>query len=113
MRARVPITVGLGAGVSLAMSVTLGQGGTTIVIFCGALISALAFGGWVLSKDDRTERLVLLIRALRGRTTGPTKPGPKQTEPGTKQIEPGTKQVGPGPEQVEPGPKPVRPGPKD
>lgn len=99
MRARVPISAGLGAGVSLALSVTLGQGGTTIVIFCGALISALAFGGWVLSKDDRTERLVLLIRALRGRTTGPAKPGPKQ--------------AGPGPKQIEPGPKPVKPGPKE
>jgi hypothetical protein len=85
MQARVPITVGLGAGISLALSVTLGRDGTTIVIFCGALVSTLAFGGWVLSKDDRTERLVRLIRALRGRTGGPAKPGPKQSiKPGPK-----------------------------
>jgi len=86
MRARVPITVGLGAGISVALSVTLGRGGTTIVILCAALVSTLAFGGWVLSKDDRTERLVRLIRALRGRSSGPVKPGPRESvKPGSKE----------------------------
>jgi hypothetical protein len=35
---------------------------------CGTVASALAFGGWVLSTDDRTERLERLIRAFRGRS---------------------------------------------
>ncbi len=45
-----------------------GSAGVTVLAVCGVAASALAFGGWVLSTDDRTERLERLIRALRGRT---------------------------------------------
>jgi hypothetical protein len=68
MRARVPITIGLSFGASLALSFTAGSAGVTVLAVCGVTASALAFGGWVLSTDDRTERLERLIRALRGRT---------------------------------------------
>ena len=73
MRARVPITIGLSFGVSLALSVTAGSAGVTVLAICGTVASALAFGGWVLSTDDRTERLERLIRALRGRPGRHTK----------------------------------------
>ena len=74
MRARVPITLGLSLGVSLALSVTVGPGQATIVGLCLLLGTALVFGGWVLSADDRTERLERIIQALRGR---PGKPAPR------------------------------------
>lgn len=70
MRARVPLTIGLSFGVSMALSVTAGSAGVTVLAVCGTVASALAFGGWVLSTDDRTERLERLIRALRGRSGG-------------------------------------------
>jgi hypothetical protein len=80
MRARIPATIGLSCCGSLALSFTMGTGGVTILVVCALLICALAFGGWVLSTDARTERLERLIRALRGRARArrPTKPGPKQ-----------------------------------
>jgi hypothetical protein len=75
MRARVPITVGgLSVAVSLVLSAIVGSGGATILGLCLLLLGALAFGVWVLSANDRTERLERLIRALR-EVTG--KPGQK------------------------------------
>ena len=68
MRARVPITIGLSLGLSLALSLTAGPAGVTVLAVCGTVASALAFGCWVLSTDDRTERLVRLIAAARGRS---------------------------------------------
>ena len=68
MRARVPITIGLSFGASLALSLTAGSAGVTVLAVCGTVASALAFSGWVLSTDDRTERLERLIGALRGRS---------------------------------------------
>jgi hypothetical protein len=67
MRVRVPITIGLSFGLSLALSLTAGSTGVTVLAVCGTVASALAFGSWVLSTDDRTERLERLIKALRGR----------------------------------------------
>jgi hypothetical protein len=66
MRARVPITLGLSAGLSLALSLTAGSAGVTILAVSGVVAGALAFGSWVLSTDARTERLERLIMALRG-----------------------------------------------
>jgi hypothetical protein len=68
VRARVPITIGLSFGASLALSLTAGSAGVTVLAVCGTVASALAFSGWVLSTDDRTARLERLIRALRGRS---------------------------------------------
>ena len=68
MRARVPITIGLSFGASLALSLTAGSGEVTVLAVCGTVARSLAFSGWVLSTDDRTERLERLIRALRGRS---------------------------------------------
>jgi hypothetical protein len=78
MRARVPITLGLSAGLSLALSLTAGSAGVTILAVSGVVAGALAFGSWVLSTDDRTERLERLIMALRGRSGRPTKTPPKK-----------------------------------
>jgi len=78
MRARIPITIGLSFGVSLALSFTAGSAGVTVLAVCGTVATALAFGGWVLSTDDRTERLVRLIRALRGRSGRRAKPHEKK-----------------------------------
>jgi hypothetical protein len=88
MRARIPVTLGLSCCGSLALSFTVGSGAVTIGAVCAILAGALAFGGWVLSTDDRTERLERLIRAVRGRTRSrrPAKPGPKESaRPGPKE----------------------------
>jgi hypothetical protein len=78
MRARVPITLGLSAGLSLALSLTAGSAGVTILAVSGVVAGALAFGSWVLSTDDRTERLERLIMALRGRSGRHTKTPPNK-----------------------------------
>jgi hypothetical protein len=65
MRARVPITIGLSSGLSLALALTTGSTGVTVLAVCGTVAGTLAFGSWVLS-TDRTERLERLIRAIRG-----------------------------------------------
>jgi hypothetical protein len=81
MRARVPITIGgLSVAASLVVSAVIGSSGITVVVCCLALLAALAFGIWVLSANDRTERLVSLIQAIRGS-------GGKTIGPGGKTIE--------------------------
>ena len=45
MRARIPITIGLSFGASLALSFTAGSAGVTILAVCGTVATALAFGG--------------------------------------------------------------------
>jgi hypothetical protein len=73
MRARVPITIGgLGVAASVALSAILGSGGLTVLGICLSVLGGLAFGAWVLSANDRTERLERLIRALRGPGGTPT-----------------------------------------
>jgi hypothetical protein len=67
MRARVPVTLGLSAGASLALSFAAGPAKVTVLCVCGVVTGAFAFGSWVLSTDERTERLERIIRALRGR----------------------------------------------
>jgi hypothetical protein len=67
MRPRVPVTLGLSFGASLALSFAAGPARVTVLSVCGIATCAFAFGSWVLSTDDRTERLERLIRALRGR----------------------------------------------
>ena len=81
MRARVPITIGgLGVAASLVLSAIMGAGGLTVVVCCLALLGVLAFGTWVLSANDRTERLVCVIQAIRGSGGPATGSGGKTIE---------------------------------
>ena len=112
MRARVPLTVGLSLGASLALSVTAGDGVATIFVVCLALTAALALCGWVLSADDRTARLERLIRTLQGRSPRPARPAAKTIEPGTEPIEHAPEAIKPAPKAIEPGPAPTKPGPR-
>jgi hypothetical protein len=52
----------------LALSPAAGSARVTVLALCGITAGALVFGGWVLSTDERTARLVRLIEALRGRS---------------------------------------------
>jgi hypothetical protein len=68
MRARIPVTVGVSSVLGLALSPAAGSARATVLALCGVAAGALVFGGWVLSADERTARLVRLIEALRGRS---------------------------------------------
>jgi hypothetical protein len=80
MRPSVTISVGLGFSLSVALSIAVGVGWPTACAICVLLSCILVFSVWVLSTNERTERLARLIRASHWRSSRPVADTPVTKE---------------------------------